>query len=256
MTPKPRKMLIGSILMMIGAVIGGGLTFFDGAGKLAEFGRALESSESVEMPGTTIRRGTGQPLSIWATGTSFLRCSTRDNDGPVTMTPVDPQSTEDTTGTDHNLIGLFPTTSGETYTVTCEGADGATFSLVQFPIGTVLSGALLTLIGAVGGFIVFVLGVIFLVISLVRRANWKKRNGVRIPPRRTRRPGQPGQPGPPAGGPSADPGGQRDTGWEHLVVPGSPALPGYPAPPNLIGEPPAQPPPLPPPVEQGAGSVR
>ncbi len=141
----------------------------------------------------------------------------------------------------YDLAYSFDTIEGESYTIVCEGGGSSSASgrylVITVPslgsvgvgIGGFFSGAFLAL-----------LGVISLIVGLVRRSGWKKRNGGAVPAANYAAPAPGGFAPPPPGG-IAPP-----TGDGYPPVPGAvPPAPG--APPAAPTPPPAAPPAAPPP---------
>lgn len=246
MTRKPIKMLIGSVLLMLfgGYVIYSGYASADES--VIEYGETLEENSAHVAPKTIDTLSAGGPLTIWARGTTMLHCTAEGGSGSISMAPPEPLTIPGPAGEDFHLAGVIRSEPGR-YVITCENPEGARFGISMLPVEKFRESTTNYVGGLILGGGVGVVGLVFFLMALVRRSEWKKAHRSVAPEF-----GQAPTRGPKAA--EADSG--PVTGWEHLVVPGSAALPGYPAPPDLIGTTPPVAPPLPPPVEQHVGSVQ
>lgn len=268
---KPKKMLIGGIVIMVIAMIGGITAFVIGIVQISDVASTLSGATdySVDEPATI--SGSGDALTIWGTS-SLLNCQASDSSGNTVdiNTTTTAESTAD--GESLNLIGYFDAEDGEDYQVTCQGSPGDTFNVVEIAISKVLSSVGLLVGSLIGGFGLFFIGLIFVIIALFRRSSWKKRQGGGMGPGGYQQPpGQQGwapqpQPGAPAdwnqptgqGAPYPDqgapppgegtlppPGGQQPPSGNAPTAPGGPPPPP-PGPPPAPGGPQGGPPPPPP----------
>lgn len=140
----------------------------------------------------------------------------------------------------YDLAYQFDTVEGESYRLICESPGESSLADGRYLVITVPSlGGVGLSVGAIfGGVGLAVLGVIFLIVGLVRRSGWKKRNGpgsgaaTGMPPGYA--PPPPGAaPPPPAPAPAPD-------GFPPAAPPAPPMAP--PAPPAAPPAPPAAPP--------------
>ena len=232
--PKPPKgWLIAALVFFLLAFAGCG----GGTLGCASFGNDIQ--RSVDEGGQT---ALGESSTFTATGTKGAilstavgtTCEGSDSAGNAMSFESPGSNTSGNVSADgesFDLSFIFDTSSDETYTVTCTspGASdvaGGTgdYLVVPFPGFT----SLIVGIGAVaaGGF-ALVLAVICLIVGLVRRSGWKKRNGSAVTV-------STGGQVPPPGGFPPPPGGAAQPGY------GTPPAPGYGTPP-----PPGQVPPAP-----------
>lgn len=246
---KPKKMLIGGIVIMVIATIGGIAAFAIGFMQIADVGSTLSGANDYAVNEPATITGSGDAFTIWGTS-ALLNCAVIDSSG----NSVDLNTTttaESSSGDENfNLVGYFDTASGESYQVSCQGSQGETFNVVEIPISKVLSSVGLLAGSLIGGFGLFVIGLIFFIIALFRRSSWKKKQGG-------------GFGGPGSGGFQPQPGQQAwttpqaqapgPTGWDQPTSPGAPPPPA--GPPPGPGAPPAfgnPPPPVGPPPGPGA----
>ncbi len=140
--------------------------------------------------------------------------------------------------TTYDLAYGFDTVAGETYNIVCDGPSGG--SSGRYLVITVPSfGAVgLGVSGIFGGAFMALLGVIFLIVGLVRRSSWKKRNAQGVPPAG-------GYGVPPAGGYAPPPG--QPGAMPPPAAPPPPAPPVAPPPAPPTAPPPPAPPTAPPP---------
>ncbi len=256
---KPKKMLIGGIVIMVIATIGGIAAFAVGLSKVSGVASEITASDNVTLPGTESVSGSGSQFTVWSTS-SIVNCTV--NGGEVNFdTSASTSQSTDAGGESFNLVGWFDTTSGQEYSVECDGTSGETFSVIEVSFSALATGIGLLVGSFVGGFGLFVIGLIFLIVALFRRSSWKKRQGGGMGPGGYQPP--PGQqgwsapqgtaPGPAGWNPNA--GGQAPPPVQGGSFPGqgAPPPPGGQAPPlgNTPPPPGGQPPPLgntPPPV--------
>ncbi len=274
---KPKKMLIGGIVIMVIATIGGITALVLGISKTAGVVDKLTNSSSVELPGSETVAGSGSQFTVWSTG-SYVNCTVNGGDVTFNTSGSTSQST-DVEGQSFNLVGWFDTSSGQDYSVGCDGLPGETFSVIELPFSAIGWGIGLLVGGLIGGFGLFFVGLIFTIIALFRRSSWTKRHGpgpmgpggYQPPPGQqgwtaqpqapagwdptgggqAPAPGQggsfPGQAPPPPGGQVPPPGGQAPSppGGQPPPFGNAPTAPGGPPPP----------PPGPPPVPGGQGGA-
>ncbi|MEZ5383238.1 MAG: hypothetical protein R2754_15770 [Microthrixaceae bacterium] len=241
---KPRKMLIGSIIIMVLATIGGIAAFAIGISQVANVVDKLSNTDQTTVPGTASVDGTGAAFSIWSSGSSVLNCLVATAEGtPVTLdsSNASGSSSADVNGESFDIVGEFETKSGTRYDVTCNEPAGGAFLVTDVAISDFIGFAALIVGSVVGGLGLFFVGLIFFIIALFRRSSWKKSNTFSGP--------QGGYQQAPAWTPPA-PGGQ--TAWNQ----------GGPPPPGGTGGPPPTgggfggPPPAPggpPPAPGGTG---
>ena len=188
-------------------------------------------------------------------------CSGQDGSGnAISFKTPSGNINADANGKSFDTARTFDTVKGETYELTCGSSDQSSgeftvLKLPGFPGG--LGGLVAALAGGfLGGGLFFILAVIFLIVGLVKRSGWKKRNAAGGAP------GAPGAPGaypPPPGGavPPAPPGyppapGQVPAPGQQAPAappapggfpppPAQPAPGGFPPPPPAPGAPPAPP---------------
>ena len=260
---KPKKMLIGGIVIMVIATIGGIAAFAVGLSKVSGVASEITASDNVTLPGTESVSGSGSQFTVWSTS-SIVNCTV--NGGEVNFdTSASTSQSTDAGGESFNLVGWFDTTSGQEYSVECDGTSGETFSVIEVSFSALATGIGLLVGSFVGGFGLFVIGLIFLIIALFRRSSWKKRQGGGMGPGGYQPP--PGQqgwsapqgtaPGPAGWNPNA--GGQAPPPVQGGSFPGqgAPPPPGGQPPPLGNTPPPVSPPPpaSPPPAPGGPGGA-
>ena len=260
---KPKKMLIGGIVIMVIATIGGITALVLGVTKISSVASEITASDNVTLPGSETVAGSGSQFTVWSTS-SLVNCSVNGGDVNFDTSASTSQST-DAGGESFNLVGWFDTTSGQDYSVDCDGTSGETFSVIEVSFSALATGIGLLVGSFIGGFGLFVLGLIFVIIALFRRSSWKKRHGGGMGPSGSQPPpgqqgwgGQPQAPGPAGWNPT---GGQAPAPGQGGSYPGqgAPPPPGGQSPPfgnapNTPGGPP-QPPAGPPPAPGGPGGA-
>ena len=240
----PKGLLItGIVLLVLG--LGGcgyGCTNFVGF---------IDDIADVASGSSTTAYGQTAPLQSDAGGAVILtsspdaQCEVVDDSGNQ-VTLQEPSagtsgSIDTTSGETLDLQYFFDTDSGVTYQVTCqdglEGGNGE-FVVVGFDISKIVTG----FVGLGAGALFFIIGLILLIVGLVQRSRWKKRQGPGAPM------GAPGGYSPP---PPGGYGGYSPTG-------GAPAPGPMPPPPGGTPPPPMQTPPpgpgAPPPPPPGPGT--
>lgn len=226
---KPKKMLIGGIVIMVIATIGGITFAVIGGSKFFGAINDLTNTEKVQLPGTSSVVGSGNQFTVWSSA-SFANCSV--NGGEVNFdSSGSTEQSADVNGESFALVGWFDTVNGEDYSVDCDGTPGETFSVVELSFSEFAVAAAMFFGSFIGGFGLFFIGLIFTIIALFRRSSWTKKHG-----------GQgggyyPQQPGQPLPGQQA---------WS-TAAPGAPAAPTFgaqPPPPAGIPPGPGGPPPF------------
>ena len=226
---KPKKMLIGGIVIMVIATIGGITFAVIGGSKFFGAINDLTNTEKVQLPGTSSVVGSGNQFTVWSSA-SFANCSV--NGGEVNFdSSGSTEQSADVNGESFALVGWFDTVNGEDYSVDCDGTPGETFSVVELSFSEFAVAAAMFFGSFIGGVGLFFIGLIFTIIALFRRSSWTKKHG-----------GQgggyyPQQPGQPLPGQQA---------WS-TAAPGAPAAPTFgaqPPPPAGIPPGPGGPPPF------------
>ncbi|MBK6312103.1 MAG: hypothetical protein IPF42_16575 [Candidatus Microthrix sp.] len=98
----------------------------------------LTNSSSVELPGSETVPGTGSQFTVWATA-SNVNCTVNGGDVAFNTSASTSQST-DVNGESFDLVGWFDTTSGQDYSVGCDGLPGETFSVIELPFSAPSAG--------------------------------------------------------------------------------------------------------------------
>ena len=144
---KPKKMLIGGIVIMVIATIGGITALVLGITRISGVANEITSSDSVALPGAETVAGSGSQFTVWSTG-SYVNCTV--NGGDVTFnTPGSTSQSTDVEGQSFNLVGWFDTSSGRDFAVDCDGTPGETFSVIEGTfghMGPVIGGASIPLL--------------------------------------------------------------------------------------------------------------
>lgn len=236
-TKPPKGWLIAGLVFLLLALAGCGggafgcKSFVDDIQHLVDQGgRTRDGDKATFTAESTVG-------AILATRTDTICEGTDDSGNKMTLnTPgSNTEGTFKTNDVTFELRYVFDTRAGRTYTVTCTSSTGdGEFIVVPFPGFTNL---FVGLGGVAGGVLSFVVGVICLIVGLVKRSGWRKRNA--------------GVGGAAPGGAPPPPGGFPE--WSQPaaagVPPAAPPQPGgYPpaAPPQPGGYPPATPPATPP----------
>lgn len=266
-TKPPKGALITGLVLLV--------LSFGGCGAFAwgfsSIGSAISDAGDTRPLGSEIRFTSDNAVGAIVVASTGSLCSATDSAG-ADVTLEEPSWSVGSTTTENqetlDEIRFFDTREGETYSVICNGSDSTTttsggeFTVVRmpdFPGG--LGGLLIALLGGpILGGILFLIGIILILVGLVSRSKWRKRNaapggpsgfdphsGTVPPPPGSSLPPPPAstQPGAPA--PGFQPGGGAPG-----AVP--PAAPGAVPPPAPGGPPPGpvqQPPPPPPPPGPG-----
>lgn len=259
---KPPKGALITGLVLIVLSFGGCGAFAWG---ISSLGGAVSDIGDSESFGTEIRFRSDNSVGAMILATRGGICRATDSAGAEVTLESSSWDVSTTTEDDVTLdeVSFFETEEGETYTVTCVASDSAptttttgSFTVVRmpnFPGG--LGGLLAALLGGpILGGILFLLGLILVIVGLVSRSKWRKRNaapggppgfdphsGGTPPPPGSTLPPPPGGTQPPAAAPGFQPGGG---------VPGAPPPPGpgqpFPPAPGQVPPAPGQVPPPPP----------
>lgn len=243
----PKGLLItGIVLLILG--LGGcgyGCTSLVGA-----FSGIADDADATALNSEMTLRATGSTAIVFSTN-SAAECYGEAADGsPIEFESPDGNATGSFSdgGSTYELLYQFDTSNGDDYRVICgdEAGTAGEYYVVSFDLGKIG-----TSIGGIGiGAVLFVLGVIFLIIGLVKRSKWKKNNKAGVGG-----PGFAGAPGavppPPGGGyvpPAAAPTPPPPAGSPTPPPPmpsTPPPSPGTPPPPSAPPSPGTPPPPSP-----------
>lgn len=235
-TKAPKGALIAGVVLLLLSFGGCGIGCVSFTGFIGDLANVVEGTNSTPMGTPTQLRAEGDAAVI-LTSTSSATCQAQDSGGnAVTLDEPGAGTTgtvETTDGVSLDFAYSFDTDANETYDVVCTdeiSGSGGEYVVVPFPgFSKIATG----LGGLGGGFVLFLLGVIFLVVGLVKRSRWKK-SGMGGPAMAGSAP-QGFAPPPPGGAVPPPPGG----GF-------TPPAPGQ-APPPLPQSTP--PPPTPPPAQ-------
>lgn len=254
-TKKPKGWLIASLVCFLLAIAGCGTTVVVGFGALSSLADDIVNSTPMGQE-TTFDATSGGVAGVLLTSNTVCE-GQNDAGNPINFEEFGADTTVSSGNQEYTELQTFDTTEGTTYTIVCGSEGGGEYTVIQLP--SIFSSALgLGLLG--GGFIgsglLFLLAIIFLIVGLVKRSSWKKRNqGGGAPPYGQAQPGgyQPGGQTPPP------PGGYQP-GQAPQPQP-QPQQPGQaPPPPSQGGQPgwggpsSQDPPTTPPPFGGGSGS--
>jgi hypothetical protein len=252
---KPKGALIAALVCFVLGIAGCGFA----ASRAVPFISDLADFVS-ELDNFATNNPMGEPVSFTAGGDDGLvllsdeaACTGDGPDGAVRFEAYEgfgPGTNVELNGTSMSGYILFETRSGADYSITCGSAGTGSFLVTSAPTFLVegapgLLGGLLAFLG--GAFFVF-LSIVLLIVGLVQRSRWSKRNAGQQPY---------GQPGPPAyGSGQAPPPPGGAPGWGSAPagggqVPPPPPTSGTPGAPYLPPPAPAQTPPPPPPPSPG-----
>lgn len=227
----PKGLLIAGIVLLVLGLGGCGYGCTSVVGLVDDITDVASGSSTVAFGQTTTLESDAGGAVILASSAD-PNCEVVDDSG----NPVELQapsagtsaSIESTSGETLDLEYFFDTESGVVYQVTCqdalEGGSGE-FVVVGLDLGKILTG----FVGLGAGALFFIIGLILLIVGLVQRSRWKKRQGPGAPM------GAPGGYSPP---PPGGYGGYSPTG-------GAPAPGTTPPPPGGSPLPPMQSPPPP-----------
>lgn len=231
----PKGWLIAALVFLLLALAGcGGGTlgcrsFVDDLRGAVTAGRAVDEGETARF------RADGVIGAVFVS-TGDMTCEATDDSGNSMRLRSPGRNTEGSFqngGRSWDLRYVFDTQGGRSYEVTCTSPAGSgQFVVVPFPGFT---GLFVGLGGIAGGVLAFIVAVICLIVGLVKRSGWRRRN--------------------PGGPPASSNGGFTPPPGGHPAAPPAPPLPGggftpsAPVPPGPGGgfpsSPPLQPPPLP-----------
>lgn len=256
-TKAPKGALITGLVLLLLSFGGCGIGCVSFTGFIGDLADVVEGTSSTPMGTPTQLRAEGDAAVI-LTSTSSATCQAQDSAGnAVTLEEPGAGTTgtvETTDGVSLDFAYSFDTDANETYDVVCaDEISGGTgeYVVVPFPgFGKIATGVG----GLGGGFVLFLLGVIFLIVGLVKRSRWKKANngmggpamagstpqGFAPPP-----PGGAAVPPPPGGGFTPPAPGQAPPPPMPPQAPGQPTPPP-PAQPSAPPAPQSPPPPAPP----------
>lgn len=250
-TKAPKGALITGLVLLLLAFGGCGYGCVSFAGFATDVADAIDSASTTPLNQPTRLAATSEAAVI-LTSTSTARCRVTDDRGAeVTLQDPGAGTTGELTvnGETLDLSSAFETTEGRTYDVICGDEAGTlTGSYAVAPIPA-LSTLAIGFGGLGGGFVLFLLGAIFLIVGLVKRSKWKKQRdaggfggapaqGYAPPP-----PGTGAVPPPPGAGFTPPAPGQAPPPPMPPQAPGqTPPPPAPPAP----SEPQTPPPPAPP----------
>ena len=236
----PKGFLIASLICFVLA-LGGCGTGIVGVATLASVADDIATTTPFgESTSFTAANDTGALVLL----TAEAQCTGQDGSGnAIKFDTPGGNITADSNGKSFNTARTFDTVDGESYELTCGGESTSTgdytvLKLPSFPGG--LGGLVAALAGGfVGGGLFLLLAIIFLIVGLVKRSGWKKRNaGGGAPMAPGAVPPQPGYPPAPGGVAPPAPGAPA-----YPPPPGQPAPGGFPAPQPAPQAPPPQAPP-------------
>lgn len=241
-TKPPKGWLITGIVLLLLALAGCGGGALGCRSFVSEIQDLVDQGGRIPDGGTSRFTAHSSVGAILATR-SDTTCRGEDDQGGEMKLNAPSSTTEGTFQTNDvtfRLRYIFDTVEGRTYSVTCTSPEATgEFLVVPFPgFGSLFAG----LGGVAGGILAFVIGVICVIVGLVKRSGWRKRNATQVvsgpetmtpPPPGGFQPGagQPGglQPGgapqappspgqppqaPPLYGPPQDPSGPSSSGAE------------------------------------------
>ncbi len=243
---KPKGALIAALIFF---VLGLGGCAFAAATTIPFIGDLVDWVDDI----TNAARSMGETAEFTATDdrgivlvTAEAACTGEGPAGPIRFEGYEsfgPGTSVEVDGLDLAGYLLFDTQAGADYRITCGTAGGGSFIAVTAPsfLADGAGGLAFAALSGLGGGLFMLIAIILLIVGLVQRSSWKKRN--QGPP-----PGQYGAPGgyvPPVPGAGAVPPPAPPQPGQ--APPPPPPQPGQ-APPQ--GQPPAAPPPSP---GQGGG---
>jgi len=234
--PKPPKgWLIAGLVMLGLALASCGAGGFGCVSFVNQIATAAEESGSTALGEETTFSASSDNGGLILASVASPDCTGEDSNGNrIQFTSPSAGTTGNVTSGEnsYDLAYQFDTVEGESYTLRCEASGESSLSDGRYLVITVPSlGGVGLSVGAIFGGVGFaVLGVIFLIIGLVRRSGWKKRNG----------PGPGGATGVPSGYAPPPPGAG---GFPPAAPPPpAPAPDGFPPAPAAPPAPPAAPP--------------
>ncbi|MBK9558671.1 MAG: hypothetical protein IPO44_03560 [Candidatus Microthrix sp.] len=122
-------------MIMVIATIGGITALVLGITRISGVANEITSSDSVALPGAETVAGSGSQFTVWSTG-SYVNCTVNGGDVAFNTSASTSQST-DVNGESFDLVGWFDTTSGQDYSVGCDGLPGETFSVIELPFSAI-----------------------------------------------------------------------------------------------------------------------
>jgi hypothetical protein len=152
---KPKKMLIGGIVIMVIATIGGIGPFAVGITKISGVANEITNSEQRGAARRGDGAGSGSQFTVWSTA-SYVNCTVNGGDVTFNTSGSTSQST-DVERQSFDLVGWFDTSSGRDYSVDCDGTPGETFSVIEVSFSA-LAGDRLDCRLVFGGFGLFFIG--------------------------------------------------------------------------------------------------
>lgn len=175
---KPKGLFFTGIALMTIALIGTIVGVVLGFSKAKDAVDRLDQLASVPLGETSTYSGDGSDASIWYKGKSAtgVACQVADSNGS-SVTIDTTTSTDFTSGeSSYASVGSFPTAAGITYDVTCSSEfSNGSYAVGNIPIGDLAIGAVLILGSLLGGFVLWAIGLVLWIISLVVRSSWKKK---------------------------------------------------------------------------------
>ena len=253
-TKAPKGFLIAGLVSILLAFGGCGYGCVSVVGVGSDLVDALTNTQPVAI-GTSTTLSSSTEFAAIAT-TSSATCTVQDDSGSsvsLDSPPTGSDFTLDVNGQTYEVRYWFDAQEGTSYEVSCSdeisGATGGEYIVGSVPS---LTGLVTGASAVIAGFVLFLLGVIFLIVGLVKRSRWKKNRGDSASfggPT----PGAPPAPGG-YGAPPPAPGGYGGPPPMPGAPPGGPTPPPAPgAPPPAPGAPPpapGAPPPAPPGQQQ------
>ena len=278
-TSKPKGALIAALIFFLLGLVGCGIAaattipfitdLVDWVSEIDDFAQTNRMGESA----TFTADGEDGVVLL----TSEAACTGEGPDGAVRFDAYQSFGTGtnvDFNGQSYEGYQLFDTRTGASYTITCGSGGAGSFIVITAPTFLIegFGAAGFGILSGLGGAVFMFIAVILLIVGLVQRSSWKKRNqgpppgaygapGA-VPPA----PGAPGVAPPPPGGvpgaqPQAPPPPAQQPGWgDPNPTQPPPAQPQAPPPPaqqpgwgdpNPTQPPPGQPPAAPPPPGGG-----
>lgn len=251
--PSSAGTLIGILLMVLG--LGGCIAGV--ALGISEIKDAVDAAQRVDVPAN-------QEYSFEENASGFIvgfgDSSSAASSIDVTLTgpggAVDLNdssfSSSGTSGSDSfEILGAFDATDAGTYTLTATGEEGTRVAIVNLSLGS----AVAKIVGGpVGGAVLFLIGLILVIVTMVRRGKAKKRlaAGGFTPPPGAGFPPPAGAVPPPPGFGGAPPQAPPAPGYAPPAPQAPPAPPAQGYPPPAPQAPPAPPAPKPTPWQQPA----
>ena len=171
--PSLAGIVIAVVMMILGPVVGIILIIASAVGSTADLTEAQSYSSKSEAQVTLTA---GEAMALWATNHSW-DCTIEDSAGnniPL-LTPV---GTSQSVGR-YSLVATFTPVVTGPHTVNCTGSE-TVFEFKIAPsmsVGGLVGGLLVGIFLIIGGLF---LGLILLIVTIVRRSNWKRQYGPRL----------------------------------------------------------------------------